>query len=282
MVHKDGVTMNHLYRLSAFPKTKYGGNKAGVYLYADGLSETQMQNIATKVGYSETAFVLKSQQADFKIRFFTPSSEVDLCGHATIATFSLLYLLNIINIGNYTQETKVGILKIRIENNLVWMQQKTPIFGNIVDKDEILNCFESICFNDKFKPQVISTGLKEIFVGVDNRNTLANLKPNYKKIEDLLNKTKTEGIHVFALDSQIDAYGRNFIPLLGIEEESATGTSNGALSCYLHRYHNKKQHYILRQGYEMNQPSEIRSKITYVNDRINDIWVGGSAYIIEK
>ena len=71
-----------------------------------------MQHIAKIVGFSETAFVLKSNNADFKVKFFTPHSEVDLCGHATIATLYLLANKGIIRVGGYTQETKAGVLKV--------------------------------------------------------------------------------------------------------------------------------------------------------------------------
>lgn len=78
------------YTLNSFAKTKEGGNPAGVVTNADSLSEEEMRKIAAVLGFSETAFVLKSNAADFKVRFFTPNEEVDLCGHATIATFLLL------------------------------------------------------------------------------------------------------------------------------------------------------------------------------------------------
>lgn len=273
--------MKNLYRLTAFPKDKNGGNKAGVYLNADHLTEQEMQSIAKDVGYSETAFVLKSKIADFKVRFFTPLNEVDLCGHATIATFNLLRMLKIIGVGDYSQETKAGLLKCHVDKDFVWMQQVKPMFGQIINEADISNCFKNICLDHRFKPQVVSTGLKEIFVGVKNRQTLKSLKPDFDSINHLLISTQTEGIHVFTLDQEVDAYGRNFIPLLGVEEESATGTSNGALSCYLYKYYSKKNTFTLRQGYEMNLPSEIHSRLIIDHDTIQEVWVGGQAYMID-
>lgn len=76
-----------VYKLNSFAKAKEGGNAAGVVLNADSLSEKEMAKIAAVLGFSETAFVLQSNVADFKLRFFTPNEEVDLCGHATIASF---------------------------------------------------------------------------------------------------------------------------------------------------------------------------------------------------
>ena len=69
-----------VYQLNSFAKTNEGGNPAGVVLDADSLSETQMGKIAAILGFSETAFAMQSGIADFKVRFFTPKEEVDLCG----------------------------------------------------------------------------------------------------------------------------------------------------------------------------------------------------------
>ena len=272
--------MKKLYRLSAFPKGNIGGNKAGVYLYADDLSEIEMQKIAKDVGYSETAYVMRSEFADFKVRFFTPISEVDLCGHATIATFNLLKKLNIIEVGTYTQETKAGILKLDVREDVVFMEQPQPIFSEIIDKDQIFECFNNIQIHPSLPIQVVSTGIREIFLPVKSVDNLNALKPDFSKMIILAQKHDTIGIHAFAIGEDCDAYGRNFAPVVGIEEESATGTSNGALSCYLHRYFAEKNSFLLRQGYSMNLPSEIIVNLESYKDNINKVWVGGSANLI--
>ena len=273
--------MNNLYHMTAFPKNKDGGNKAGVYLFADKLDDSAMQKIATEVGYSETAFIMKSNLADFKVRFFTPVNEVDLCGHATIATFNLLRDLNIINIGVYTQETKAGILRLDVKEKMVFMEQPSPLFFDIVDKLSLQKCFHSVEFHDILNPQIVSTGIKEIFLPVKDLDTLNNLTPIYDEIVRFSKKNNVIGIHAFALDNEADAYGRNFAPIVGIDEESATGTSNGALGSYLFKYLKKKNKYILRQGYSMNLPSEIVTIIKSNHNHIDEVWVGGTAINIK-
>lgn len=273
--------MNNLYRLIAFPRTKNGGNRAGVYLDADKLSDEEMQNIAKMVGYSETAFVMSSETADYKVRFFTPTSEVDLCGHATIATFNLLKILDIVENGSYTQETKAGILNIDIQDNLVYMQQPNPVYSEIVSYEELKECFENVEFNERFKPQVISTGLREIFLPVKDFSTLNELIPRIDKIKELALAHNAIGIHAFCFDDEIDAYGRNFVPVVGIDEESATGTSNGALACYFFEHSYRQPYYVFRQGYSMNLPSEIIAYIEF-NTEIEEIWVGGSALLLDE
>ncbi len=272
--------MDKLYRLSAFPKTKSGGNLAGVYIGADSLSDIEMLQIALNVGYSETAFVMESKVADFKVRFFTPLSEVDLCGHATIATFNLLRNLGVISLGNYTQETKAGILNLVIKETEIFMEQPSPMYGKILKKSELLKCFDTIAFDESLLPQILSTGLREIFLPINNRYELDQLNPNFDNIIALSKKYNVIGIHAFCLDQEIDAYGRNFAPIVGANEESATGTSNGALGCYLYKYVEQKEKYILRQGYKMKQPSEITTILESNNNQIQRVWVGGSAIVI--
>jgi PhzF family phenazine biosynthesis protein len=277
------VKIMSLYKVSAFTKNDKGGNAAGVYIHADQLKENDMQKIAKDLGFSETAFVLKSDVADFKVRFFTPTHEVDLCGHATIATFYTLKALSMIkNNQTYMQETNAGLLKIRIENDEIFMQQNLPKFYQKVNTEEIAQCFDKIVFHSDYEPYVVSTGMKEIFVPIKNKEMIDELNPNFENIKSLSLKNDCIGLHVFAIDDYADAYGRNFAPVVGINEESATGTSNGALACYLSVFHQKKTHYTLRQGDYLNQASEIKVSITYNNhDEIDSVWVGGKAQFIK-
>ncbi len=273
-----------LYRLRAFPKGEFGGNNAGVVLDSDDLKEKEMKSIAKEVGYSETAFVMKSENADFKVRFFTPISEVDLCGHATIATFNLMRDLGLLEEKKYTQETKAGILNIDIKKEMVFMEQPAPIFSEIIDKKDIYSCFKNKNFiHDKLPIQVVSTGMREIFLPVKNFETLNSLTPDFEEIIETSIKHQVIGIHAFSLSEEVDAYGRNFAPIVGIKEESATGTSNGALGCYLSKHVTNRRKYILRQGYSMDLPSEIITHLEFTKRGISKVWVGGSAtQIIEK
>lgn len=274
------------YTLNSFAKAKEGGNPAGVVMNADSLSEEETRKIAAVLGFSETAFVLQSNVADFKVKFFTPNKEVDLCGHATIATFCAMSHLNLLKPGSYTQETNAGILGIEIYNNhFVMMHQSLPVFSEVLDKEEVadsLNIGTSQIAADLLI-QVVSTGLRDILVPVKSIETLDALRPDMAKIKALSQRYNTVGYHVFSLESLYgaNAYCRNFAPLYGISEESATGTSSGALGCYLYRYGkiNEEQasNLTFEQGYSMKKPSEIRVSLAVKNDEILGVKVGGSA-----
>lgn len=279
-----------VYTLYSFAKDNIGGNLAGVVLDADHLSDVQMLNIANQVGFSETAFVHKSNKATFKVRFFTPNSEVDLCGHATIATFSLLRSKGLIGDGIFSQETKAGILNITVGHDNVYMNQILPKYYDILDKAEIADSL-NLSLNDfltNLPAQIVSTGLKDVIVAVKSIKILSSIQPDFEKISELSKKYNVIGYHVFSLETKFGstAHCRNFAPLYDIKEESATGTSNGALACYLHNYGiiNKDQssELVFEQGYSIGKPSEILVRLKIKKDKISEVLVGGTAIIRDE
>ncbi len=279
------------YTLNAFAKTKEGGNPAGVVFDADNLSSQTRQEIATKIGFSETAFVEKSDKANFKVTFFTPNGEVDLCGHATIATFFLMLKLNRIQIGKYTQETKAGVLSIEAtKDEIIFMNQNLPEFFEKIDKNEIadsLNISPDIISID-LPIQIVSTGLKDIFIPIKNLKSLFGIQPNFEKVAYISKKYGTIGYHMFTLETMKNAtaHCRNLAPLYDIPEEPATGTSSGALSCYLYKYgkiSNKQVgNLVFEQGYSMNKPSEILAQLKINCNEITEVKVGGIASNIQE
>ncbi len=292
VVHEGRKQMKiKVYTLNAFAKTNTGGNPAGVVLNADSLLSEHMQRIAKKVGFSETAFVKKSNNADFKVEFFTPNKEVNLCGHATIATFCLLADKGIIDAGRYTQETKAGILEIEYrKNNRIYMEQCKPIFHKILDKKYIadtLNISQNKIMDD-IPIQIVSTGLKDILIPIKSLGDLCSIRPDFDKISYVCKKENCVGYHLFTLETKQDstAHCRNFAPFYNINEESATGTSTGALSCYLYRYgiisQNHMKDLVFEQGYCMNRPSEILASVIIHSGKINEVKIGGNALNIEE
>ena len=280
-----------VYTLDSFAKTKEGGNAAGVVLEAEALAEKDMQRVAAILGFSETAFVLPSDEADFRVRFFTPTEEVDLCGHATIATFFAMAELGRLAPGSYTQETKAGILGITIqEDHSVMMEQPIPSFTEIIEKEEIAASLHIPIGHivQELPVQIVSTGLRDIMVPIVNRKCLYGIQPDMDHVKEISRKYKAVGYHVFTLDTlyQSTAHCRNFAPLYDIPEEAATGTSNGALGCYLYQYgkvtKEQASDLIFEQGYSMQKPSEIRVSLGIEDSAITKVRVGGIARNIVK
>jgi PhzF family phenazine biosynthesis protein len=288
------------YKLNSFAKSIEGGNPAGVVIGADKLTEDAMKKIAGILKFSETAFVMKptcesegagadvdaDAVADFKVRFFTPSDEVDLCGHATIGTYYTMASEGIIKPGIYLQETKAGILKVEVKEDFsIMMDQTIPGYFEVINREEIAASMniKATDMPEDLPIQVVSTGLKDIMVPVKSMDILNAIEPNFSKIEEISKKHGVTGYHVFTLESlyHSNAHCRNFAPLYGIPEESATGTSSGALACYLFKYgkisNEQAENIVFEQGYSMKKPSEIFVTLKVEGKEILEVKVGGKA-----
>lgn len=284
-----------VYKLNSFTFNGTGGNPAGVVIDERITEEKDMLSIAKHINLSETAFVRKINSSTYNVRFFTPECEVDLCGHATIATFYLLGSIGYIErikdgIVKVQQITKAGKLSIEIvykndsiEN--VFMEQAAPketlteISINEIANSLNININGLGLQEHNIYPEIISTGIKDIIIPVKNREILNNIIPNYSEITRISKKYDVCGMHVFTLDDIDSVSCRNFAPLVGIDEESATGTSNGALVYYLKKNKVIDNNYLIsEQGEAMNELSEIHCLI---NEKHN-VWVGGKCSIISE
>ena len=275
--------MVHIYVASAFSKDNKGGNKAGIVFDRPDLTSEQKMRIAKELGYSETAFVSRSDVADFRLEYFTPTEEVALCGHATIATFSVLWHLGKLEQAEYTFEAKAGILRIRVtDDGMIFMEQNLPEYLDVLDSEEAAVCFVTKYKRTSLPIQIVSTGLRDILMPVDSVEKLGEMVPDFQAMTELSRKKDVVGVHAFAImeNSDVTAVCRNFAPLYGINEESATGTSNCALACYLFRYVEKRPQYVFEQGYNLGDASRIVVNLQYEFETIEAVFVGGYGYLV--
>ena len=277
--------MVYVYVAVAFSKDAKGGNKAGVVLGRSELTSVQKAAIAKEMGYSETAFVLDSDKADFKLQYFTPTEEVPLCGHATIAAFSTLKLLNMLDKPDCTIETEAGILNIHIKDDgLILMEQNRPAYLEVLDSDIFTGCIERNFIDHRFPIQIVSTGLNDVMLPVDSVEHLEQLSPDFEMIANMSKEKEVVGVHAFTIikESDVTAICRNFAPLYGIDEESATGTANCALACYLFKYYKQQSQYVFEQGHNMGDISRIVVNLSYHENVIDSVFVGGYGYLLGK
>jgi PhzF family phenazine biosynthesis protein len=273
--------------VSSFTVNGKGGNPAGVVLNSDKLSDAQKLKISQTVGYSETAFVSSDDEADYEVSFFTTTGEVDFCGHATLATFSTLFQKDILTAGSYVQRTRIGKLPVTIEpNGKVIMDQQLPQKLDCYSYKEISSVIgikSSILESTKLPIEVISTGLPDVVISVPN-GYLDLIKPDDELIANFCEKHKVVGFHVFELcdpESKLTASCRNFAPLYGISEESATGSSSGALACYLTEHLALGSDFVFEHGRAMGCTSIITASVESDNSTVISVKVGGYASIID-
>ena len=278
-----------LYTVDAFTDVPLGGNPAGVALFQDKLpDEAEMRRVAAQVGYSETAFLRLIAPDRFEVRYFTPVEEVALCGHATVGSFSLLLQKGLIEGGRtYIAQTGAGDIRVDIAAGLVWLDMAVPKeLGQLSDADAsaLLSMYglEEGAFGT-LHPAMVDTGLPDIMMPLANPALLAALKPDMEAISALSKRLNVTGVHAFAIASD-GVHCRNFAPLYGIDEESATGTSNGALTYYLYRRGlvQPDATNLFIQGEAMGKPSKIYSRLSVSRDGSVSIRVGGSAVVRES
>lgn len=236
-------------QVDAFTRTPFSGNPAGIVLDADHLDSKTMQKIANEMNLSETAFILKptSPEADLKIRWFTPSQEVGLCGHATIAAFHVLaeegrYDLEIGEAQSFVLETKSGNLMVDVEwlNHHPYIKFALPIPkffpypGDITSLCGALGISE-VELSQKVRPMITDTNY--CFIPITHFDSLKTIDPNSTLLAKLDELYDLKGFAVVTMDTgdkNIDWHMRFFAPGLGVFEDPVTGSANGPMAAYLY------------------------------------------------
>ncbi len=263
--------MYRFYYLDAFTTNRFEGNPCAVFPEADGMSETEMQNLAKETNLPETAFVLTSEQADFKVRYFTPRNEIPFAGHPTIATAFLLAEQGRIELqGQRTTvqfEFNIGVLPVEVEARdngtieQVGMQQQKPVFGETIDVDELAPLLG--LKRDDFVPdapiQVVSTGVAFLIVPLKSVESVKKAEVKRPEVRKVLKALGLNAMfvctpHGFTVDG--DTFARLMDPD-NAGEDPYTGSATGCLGSFFYHYgviSNSKM--VCQQGHLLGRPGE--------------------------
>lgn len=205
-----------LYQVDAFTNKIFGGNPAAVCPLEYWLDDATLQNIALENNLSETAFFVEEKEG-YRIRWFTPSSEVDLCGHATLATSYVLF-----NILNYSESkieinSRSGKLIVEKENDLINLNFPSRNPQKVEAEEILINALG-------VKPLEVFFD-KSLICLLENEETVRNLNP---KIKDFL-KLEIHGVIITAKGNEVDFVSRFFAPDVGIDEDPVTGYAHTLL-----------------------------------------------------
>lgn len=290
----------NVFHYDAFTNKPNMGNPAGIVLEADGLTEEDMQRIAEKVGFNETSFVLSSEVADIRMRYFTPGFEMDLCGHGTVGTIYALRERGLLEEKtNLTIETKAGILPIQIGANengetFIKMRQAAPQFKDFAgSKEELAHSIGlEVTDLDASVPIVYgSTGNWTVIVPIKNLDACERMKPKNEAFPSVLKEIPKASIHPVCLetyDEQVQMHGRHFSsPYSGTIEDPVTGTASGVMGAYYATYLEKdfdhELELIIEQGQEINKDGRVTVYVTkdVENEKLQIDIAGTAVYVKE-
>ena len=205
-----------IFQVDAFTNQLFEGNPAGICPLDSWLEDSVMQNIAAENNLSETAFFVPQNDA-YQIRWFTPAVEVDLCGHATLATAHVLF-----NHLDYDKriihfESKSGPLTVRKDNEFITLNFPSTRL-DVSEASPLL--VEALGVN----PAVVYES-DDLFVLLNSEEEVSNLNPDF----NLLGKLASRGIIVTAAGTDCDFVSRFFAPAVGINEDPVTGSAHTKL-----------------------------------------------------
>lgn len=288
-----------LYQVDSFTTEKFKGNPAGVVLNADGLSEQQMLSIARELNNSETAFVFSPQgpDHDLYIRYFTPTVEVPICGHATIAAHHVRAMINNAVSSKVLHKVGIGILPVEIikdeDGYLIMMKQgqiqfSEPFVGQ--ERDNIVAALglSQEDLDQRCPIQIVSTGHSKVMIGIKSRKKLDSLAPDMISLSGLSKLIGCNGYFVFTLDSEMSGvltHGRMFAPAIGINEDPVTGNANGPLGAYLVRnnlvkYSEGAFSFKGEQGTAIGRSGFVEVQVKIEKGEPVEVQIGGRAVIV--
>lgn len=290
-----------VYQIDAFTKTVFEGNPAGVVANADGLTDDQMQAIARELNNAETAFILSPTAPDHDvwIRFFTPTTEVPSCGHATISAHYVRAVENRLPSCTIRQRIGIGILPVDIlkgdpDYRIIMTQGTVEILDPVDAKNQndIIRAFglSPHDLDERCPIQIASTGHSKVMIGIKRKNTLDRLQPDLTGLTGISKNIDCNGFFVFTFDSddkEILTCGRMFAPIIGIPEDPVTGNANGPLGAYLvhHRILDAPDGSVTfkgKQGEAIKRPGIVRVTVDVENGQPFKVRVGGDAVIAFK
>ncbi len=256
------------------------------------MSDLDMQQIAAEINYSETAFILSSQENNggYDVRIFTPTEEIPFAGHPTLGAAFVLREEVLKRKTNLLKlNLKAGQIPVTYIDDVFWMRQNSPTFGQVLNVTQIADVLSlpTDAIDDKFPIQEVSTGLPVIVVPLRNLCAVQSVKINKDRYFDLISGTEAKEMLVFSQETyhtENDLNVRAFTEYYGIPEDAATGSSNGCLAaCLVHHKYFGSDTIDLRseQGYEIQRPSLLYLKASKTGTDYN-VLVGGEVEMIAR
>lgn len=265
-----------IHQVDAFTDQPFSGNPAAVVLDAAKLDEALMKKITREMNLSETAFVMPSDHADIKVRYFTPTGdEMRFCGHSTVSTLYMLAHENRCGLtgpGYYTLtlETCIGIVETHVkigedeEVEISFVAPHAPLTSVALSYDALAESLElDLNGIDQTRPLMYEPSNQDLYIPCRNLEGLKTLAPSLKGFKHLATKHNVIAFCFFAPETfsdTSDIHMRVFAPTVGIAEDPFTGSVLGGLGEYVMQNRllkHKKRKFRVEQGHFMDRPGWV-------------------------
>jgi len=266
-------------RYTAFTHDPAGGNPAGVVLDASGLDAAQMLAVAAEVGYSETAFVTAGDDAQrrFRVRYFSPLTEVAFCGHATVALS--VALAERLGPGDLLLDTPAGEIPVTTAKDddgiLVATLTSVPTRTRPATPDELDEALRALRWSaadldPALPPHVAFGGVDHLILAAATRARLADLDYDFDALADVMRRHSWTTLHLVWRESPTHFHARDPFPVGGVVEDPATGAAAAAFGGYLRDLGlvTAPATVTVRQGEDMGRPSDLLLEVGQERTRV--------------
>jgi len=255
------------YFVDAFTSEPFRGNPAAV-CFPDRLQdEAVMQQIATEIGFSETAFVHATSSDEYSVRFFTPKKEIPLCGHATLASARIIF-----DTSNTEQICFINVNGIRLDiyKDGDQIRMQFPVYGleSIIVPKPMLNALGI----DTLKVSAYSANNKIILIEIEGTNKLAHLQPDFNALINSYDGINGVLVTAQALNGLHDFHYRYFWPWAGTNEDPVTG----GVQTFLTKYWAEKLHKTSLIAFQ----SSARTGIMSTELKGDKVVISGKAVVV--
>ncbi len=209
-----------IYQVDTFTDSLFGGNPAAVCPLENWLPDKTMQLIAMENNLAETAFYVKEPEG-YRIRWFTPTVEVDLCGHATLAAAYVLFTILQEEDSEIHFNSRSGVLKVSRNQEQLTLDFPVDVLQKQIPSSELTACFDLI-------PDLIYKGKTDYLFIYASETQIKNIKPDFQAISAL----DARGLIITAKGDEVDFVSRFFAPQCGIHEDPVTGSAHTSLTPY--------------------------------------------------
>jgi PhzF family phenazine biosynthesis protein len=240
-----------LYIVDAFAKGLFSGNPAAVCPLNEWLADDILQKIAMENNQAETAFYVK-ESGGYSLRWFTPLVEVDLCGHATLATAHVMYTHEGYEGQKIVFNSRSGPLTVQRIGDGYSLDFPADVLAEVPLTKEISDCFD-------LKPKIVFKGKTDYMLVYENESDIRKIQPNF----DAIAKLPARGVIITSHGGTVDFVSRFFAPQCGINEDPATGSAHTSLAVYWSRT-------LAKKDFEAIQLSKRKGyvKCIFLGDRV--------------